>query len=124
MLMQYKRLARVAYDPRKPPSEQRIMLAARVMPTIPDIEADQFTNEMYDSSGRRRGEPPEAAARRVVIEKYGLPATWQLTQNLGTCGVEVPRSEIRVIVPSGTDMSRMRNCLSRRIKDFNRCEGA
>jgi hypothetical protein len=122
--MQYKWLARVAYDPKKPPSEQWIMLAARVMPTIPDIEADQLISEMYDSNRRRRGESPEAAARRVVIEKYGLPRTWQLTQNLGIRAVDVPRSEIRVTVPSGIDLFRMRNCLSKRVAGFNHCEGA
>jgi hypothetical protein len=102
------------------------MSVARRMPTVIDIEADVLTAKLYDPDLRphpkRKGETPEAAARRLIIEKYQLPANWQITPNLGRRGVNLHREQIKVMVPSGMDVSQLQKCLARRMRGITRCE--
>jgi hypothetical protein len=116
---QHKTLAKVGFvpDERKwSPDTKWTMAVAQRMPSVIDIETDIVTAELYDPDLRphpkRPGESPEAAARRLMIQKHSLPSTWKPPADLGTRGVHLQQDQIRVIVPSNINVSRLRSCLS------------
>jgi len=62
----------------------------------------------------KRLERAEAAARRTVIKKYRLPASWKPNDNLGLDGQEHDRSHLHVTGPSQEDdsMAALNECLT------------
>jgi hypothetical protein len=115
---QYKSLARVTYNPSRSSADKPwSILAADRLPTTLDIEHDVLTAQLYDPALKpqmRRGESPEQAARRIVMEKHRLPRTWEPTPGLGIHGTNRDRAQIRVTVSAEATsaIEEVRRCLT------------
>jgi hypothetical protein len=109
----HKILATVYYDPTlviSKPKEEWLIIGAKKAGTPADIEYDKLSNDLIEEPAEvpdpeLRMQRAEAAAKKAVVKKYGLPADWQPTENLGLDGQTHDRNHIRLINPDPDDKS-------------------
>ena len=73
---------------RSPWSGKWTLIGAQHAATPADVEFDKLSNDLIEDPDKvpdpnKRLERAEAAARRTVIKKYRLPASWKPNDNLG-----------------------------------------
>lgn len=110
-------------DPRKSPwpNEQWAIFSASRAATLPEIEFDELTSLLIEKLSSRihdadlLGKKAEEEARKLLIQKYGLPRSWQPRDNGGLNGPQATRTQIRITSTEGVEASiaALRKCLSR-----------
>jgi hypothetical protein len=109
----HKMLATVYYDPtvaRTAPKEEWLIVGAQRAGTPADIEYDRLSSDLIEDPDKvpdpdLRMQRAEAAAKKIVMRKYRLPADWHPTEKLGLDGQPHDRNHIRVLSPDVLDKS-------------------
>jgi hypothetical protein len=130
-----KLLAKVYYAPdpsRSPWTEKWTIIGAQHAATPADVEFDELSNDLIEDPDKvpdpdKRLQRAEAAARRAVIQKYRLPASWKPTDNLGLDGQQHDRDHLHITGPGQGDdsLAALNECLTSRTGNgiFQGCRG-